>query len=356
MAQTKSRGDGVPRRGDGVPRMSDVARAAGVSLGTVSNALNHPDLVHPDTLQRIRTIIDELGFVRNTTAQSLAAGSSTVIGFVALNLANTIFLDMSTGAEAVAAKAGYTILLANSAMDVERQSTYLDLFHQQPTAGILFAPMPQLLSGMERIRRRGQPIVLLNTPAPQANQCAVLANDEQGGYQAARHLLDQGCRHLAFAGYIDSWRPLHQRYLGAVRAVSETNGAVQLELIPTHEVRVEDGAAIGARLLDRKPDRRPDGIIAGADLLAAGLISAVLTSSDLRFPDDIAIIGYDDNRASWNTQIPLSTMAQPGLEMGRQAAELLIEEIAAPSDHVHRQVMLEPHLIVRESSRRLAGS
>ncbi|MCL2735797.1 MAG: LacI family transcriptional regulator [Propionibacteriaceae bacterium] len=332
--------------------MSDVATAAGVSLGTVSNALNHPDRVHPDTLQRIRQVIDDLGFVRNATAQSLAAGSSTVVGFIALNLANTIFLDMSAGAEAVAAKSGYSILLANSGMDVERQSTYLDLFRQLPAAGLLFAPMPHLLSGMEQIRQRGQPIVLLNASPPAANQCAVLANDEHGGYMAARHLLEQGCRRLAFAGYIDSWPPLQQRYLGAVRAVSETAGAVQLELIPTHEVRVEDGVAIGQRILDRKPERRPDGIIAGADLVANGIIGAVMTSSALRFPHDIAIIGYDDNRSSWNALIPLSTMAQPGLEMGRAAAELLIEEMTQADSHVHRQVMLEPHLVVRDSSRR----
>ena len=338
-------------RSDGVPRMSDVAKAAGVSLGTVSNALNHPDRLSPDTLHRIRRVIDELGFVRNAAAHSLAAGSSTVIGFVALSLANTIFLDMSIGAEAVANTAGYSVLLANSDMDVVRQSTYLDLFHRQPAAGILFAPMPHLLSEMERIRERGQPVVLLNASPPNQNQCSVLANDEHGGYLAAHHLIEQGCRRLAFAGYIDSWPPLHQRYLGAVRAISETAGEVQLELIPTREVRVEDGGAIGQRLLDRRADRRPDGIIAGADLVANGIIGTIMTSSSLRFPDDIAIIGYDDNRSSWNALIPLSTMAQPGLEMGRLAAELLIEEIIQPDSHVHRQVMLEPQLIVRESSR-----
>ncbi|MDR0593908.1 MAG: LacI family transcriptional regulator [Bifidobacteriaceae bacterium] len=332
--------------------MTDVARAAGVSLGTVSNAVNHPDRVAPGTLQRIRRVIDEMGFVRNATAQSLAAGTSSVVGFVVLNLANTIFLDMSSGAQASAAKAGLSLLLANSDMDVVRQSTYLDLFAEQPAAGLLFAPMPHLFSGMERIRQRGMPVVLLNARPPEQSQCAVVANDEDGGYQAARHLIEQGCRRLAFVGYIDSWPPLHERYLGAVRAVNETAGAVQLELIPTREVRTEDGAAVGRQLVERKPERRPDGIIAGADLVAVGIIGAVLGSSDLRFPSDLAIIGYDDNRASWNAQIPLSTMAQPGLEMGRIAADLLLEEILQPESHVHRLVVLEPHLVVRDSSSR----
>ncbi|MDR1512764.1 MAG: LacI family transcriptional regulator [Propionibacteriaceae bacterium] len=340
------------RRLEAVPRMSDVAKAAGVSLGTVSNALNHPNRVAPETLQRIRGVIDELGFVRNDAATSLAAGKSNVIGFVILNLANTIFLDMSTGAEAVAGKEGFSVLLANSDMDVVRQSTYLDLFDRQQAAGILFAPMPHLLSGMERIRQRGQRVVLVNADPPAQDQCAVLANDAHGGYLAAKHLIEQGCKRLVFAGYIDSWPPLRQRYLGAVKAVNETVGAVQLELIPTREVRVEEGAAIGQQLLERKPSRRPDGIIAGADLVAAGIVGAVTAGSALRFPHDMAIIGYDDNRASWNALVPLSTVAQPGLEMGRLAASLLIEEITAGEDHVHRQVVLEPQLVVRESSRR----
>jgi LacI family transcriptional regulator len=300
-------------------------------------------------------VIDQLGFVRNATAQSLAAGTSSMIGFVVLNLANTIFLDMSSGASASASKEGFSLLLANSDMDVVRQSTYLDLFGEQPAAGVLFAPMPHLFSGMERIRQRGIPVVLLNANPPDKNQCAVVANDEDGGYQAARHLIRQGCRRLAFVGYIDSWPPLHERYLGAVRAVNETAGGVQLELIPTREVRIGDGAAIGLQLVERKPDRRPDGVIAGADLVAVGIIGAVMGSSDLRFPSDIAIIGYDDNRASWNAQIPLSTMAQPGFEMGRAAADLLLEEIRQPANHVHRLVVLEPQLVVRESSLRRAG-
>jgi LacI family transcriptional regulator len=332
--------------------MSDVAEAAGVALGTVSNALNHPERVSPATLRRVLTAIDDLGFVRNGAASSLAAGTSTMIGFVVIDLSNSYFLDMSRGAELAAAKAGYSLLVANSDMDITRQDANLDLFDQLRTAGMLLAPLPGLFSGLARIREHGRAVVMLNDGPPGGDQCIVLANNEGGGYQAARHLIEEGCQRLAFAGNIDTLPPIRERYLGAVKAVGETKGAVTLELIATREVQVKNGQKVGQQLLERGRDRLPDGIIAGADLLAAGLVQTLLNASDLRVPEDIAIIGYDDNRSAWNALTPLSTLAQPGLEMGRLATQLLIEEIGQPATHVHRQVVLEPTLVVRESSRR----
>jgi LacI family transcriptional regulator len=340
--------------GQAMPRMSDVATMAGVSLGTVSNALNHPDRLSPVTLKRIRRVIKELGFVRNGAAQSLARGISNTIGFVIIDLSNSFFLDMSRGAEQAAAEAGFSLILANSDMDMARQDSHLDLFDQQRTAGVLLAPLPGLFSGLERARQHGQPVVLLNAAPQQAGDyCAVLTNNEHGGYLAARHLIEQGCRQLAFCGNIDALPPIRQRYSGAVRAVAQTNGAVRLELIPTPEVQVGDGLRVGHQVVEREPALRPDGIIAGADLLAAGIVQTILSQSDLRFPEDVSIIGYDDNRSAWNALIPLSTLAQPGLEMGRLAAQSLIDEITA-RDHRHRQIVLEPQLVVRDSSRRLA--
>jgi LacI family transcriptional regulator len=332
--------------------MSDVAAVAGVSLGTVSNALNHPDRLSPATLKRIRRVIQELGFVRNGAAQSLARGISTTIGFVIIDLSNSFFLDMSRGAEQAAAEAGFALILANSDMDMARQDTHLDLFDQQRTAGVLLAPLPGLFSGLERARQHGQPLVLLNAAPQTSDHCAVLAHNEHGGYLAARHLIEQGCRQLAFCGNIDALPPIRQRYSGAARAVAETNGAVRLELIPTCEVQVGDGVKVGRQVIERETAWRPDGVIAGADLLAAGIVQTVLSQSDLRFPQDVAIIGYDDNRSAWNALIPLSTLAQPGLEMGRLAAQLLIEEITGRQGHRHRQIVLEPQLVVRDSSRR----
>jgi LacI family transcriptional regulator len=100
----------------------------------------------------------------------------------------------------------------------------------------------------------------------------------------------------------------------------------------------------------------PDGIIAGADLLAASLVQTVISSSDLRFPQDMAIVGYDDNQSAWDSLVPLTTLAQPGLEMGKLAALRLIDEITDPAEHVHQRAILTPSLVIRESTLRTGGA
>jgi LacI family transcriptional regulator len=286
----------------------------------------------------------------------LAAGTSSIVGFVVIDLSNSFFLDMTRGAETTAKECGFFMLLADTDMDPERQSTYLGLFDQQQCAGILLAPLPGAFADADRIRSRGRPVVMLNEAPARDDICAVLVDNEFGGWLATRHLIEQGCRRLAFVGQIETLPPIRERYLGAVKAVNETNGAVSLELIPTEEVQTADGDRTAHQLLGRNPSLLPDGVIAGADLLAAGLMQTLMANSDLRFPQDMAIVGYDDNRSAWDTLIPLSTLSQPGPQMGELATQMLIEEITSANSHVHRRIVLKPTLIERESSRRTRQS
>ena len=145
--------------------MSDVAKRAGVALGTVSNALNQPEKLSEDTLKRVHLAIEELGFVRNRAARSLAAGTSNTIGFVLADLANSFFVDMARGAEEEAQKSKMTVLLANADIIVPKQKTYLALFDEERVAGILLAPIPGYVDGMPEVRAHGRSVVLLNEPA-----------------------------------------------------------------------------------------------------------------------------------------------------------------------------------------------
>lgn len=333
------------------PRMQDVAQRAGVSLGTVSHALNHPHKVTEATLTKVRTAIDELGFVPNRRARGLAAGTTSTIGFVIIDLSNSYFLDMARGAEREAQKAGMSVLLADSDMQVEKEVIYMNLFEEERVAGILLAPLPSTADDVCTPGRWGRDVVALNT-CPGPHMCCVTSDNEAGGYLAARHLIDTGRRRLAFAGGPTAFTPVQDRRKGVQRAVAETNGSVALQYFRSDELQATDGRAVGAHIAALPSSERPDGIIAAADLLALGIIQTVLANSDIRFPQDISLIGYDNNRAAWDSVVPISTMAQPGDEMGKVATRLLLEEIGSPGSHEHRHVVLEPTLMVRESSRR----
>lgn len=331
-----------------MPSMSDVAARAGVALGTVSNVLNHPDKVAEATLKRVHAAIDELGFVRNNQARSLAMGRSTTLGLVVTDIGNSFFVDIARGAEEGAAANGMTLLLANSDNDYAKQETYLDLFDQARFAGILLAPFEAAPESAHRLRGHGRPVLLLNVAVPVDEGCSIVVDNEQGGYLAARHLIEEGRRRLAFVGGPDRLEPLLERRLGAERAVAETNGAVTLEEIIVGAVNAPEGRAAGSIILDRAPEERPDGVFAASDLLALGLVQTL--SAALRIPDDLAVIGYDNNSAVRESAIPISTIAQPGREMGEIGARLLWSEVADEQAHEHEHVVLAPALIARASS------
>jgi LacI family transcriptional regulator len=340
--------DGPPARPRKGPSMSDVARRAGVALGTVSNVLNNPEIVSDDTIKRVQTAIDQLGFVRNRAARSLAAGTSSTIGFVLADLSNSFFVDMARGAEEVAEEFRMSLLLADSDVIENKQRRYLELFDEERVAGILLAPIPGLLGGLRPVLDHGRDVVLLNDTAESIELCSVVVNNEHGGYLAAKHLIELGRRRIMFAGG-DSPAPLRDRQLGVRRAVAETGEGVAVEFIPTPEVRAADGRLVGELIKSRPPLERPDAIVAGADLLALGILQS-FADADIRVPDDIAIIGHDNNRAAWDSVIPLSTIAQPGQDVGAAAARLLVDEIRSAASHRHRTVTLEPTLVVREST------
>ncbi|MCI2957134.1 LacI family transcriptional regulator [Agromyces atrinae] len=328
--------------------MSDVARHAGVSIATVSNALNHPDKLTESTREKVRRAIDELGFVRNNQARSLAMGQSNTIGLIVTDIGNSFFVDIARGAEEAAHAGSRTLLLANADNSPEKERAYLELFDEARFAGTLVAPFEASTESLSRLRRHGRPVVVLNVALDEADGCSVTVDNEYGGYIAAQHLIDEGCSRLAFVGGPDRLEPLLQRRLGVERAVRDARGRVSLEEIIVPAVNTPEGRVVARRIIDRAPVDRPDGVVAASDLVALGMVQAFHGS--IAVPEEIAVIGYDNNNAVRESAVAISTVAQPGFAMGVAAAELVLDEVRSGADHVHRAVTLLPHLISRRSS------
>jgi LacI family transcriptional regulator len=329
------------------PTVRDVAKAAGVSQGTVSNVLNRPDIVSPDTRDRVHAAIEALGFVRNGAARSLVTGGASTIGLVLVDIANSLFVDIARGVDEGGRAHGMSVLLANSDVQGTRQDHYLSLFDETWVCGILLAPLDAPLHAAQRIHAHGRPVVLVNYAAD--GFCGVLVDEEQGGYLAARHLIDRGRRRLAFVGGPLDLRAVDGRLRGARRAVKETGGAVRLVHLPTANLKPAEGRRVATEVA--RGDHGPlDGLLTAADTLATAAIQELTTVHGLRVPDDIAVTGYDDNHFASDNPIPVTTLRQPGREMGRIATGLLVEEIRDPRDHEHRTVVLEPELIPRQST------
>lgn len=327
----------------------DVANHAGVSVGTVSNVLNRPDAVAATTVARVRQAIDELGYVRNDAARQLRAGRSTTVGLVVLDAGNPFFTDVARGAEDAASERGLAVLLGNSDERKQREDAYLALFEEQRVSGVLLSPTSETLASAERLRERGIPVVLVDRTAPGSDFSAVAVDDVRGGDIAARHLLDQGRRRIAFVGgHPDVLRQVDDRLAGACGAVNDARDAT-LEHLETDQLTVLAGRDAGAAIVARRPADRPDAIFAANDLIAVGIMQALVMMGSLRIPDDIALIGYDDIAFAQSTVVPLTSIRQPAQLIGSRALDLLAALIEDPT-RAPETIEFEPELIVRAST------
>lgn len=327
----------------------DVAAAASVSVGTVSNVLNRPSKVSPATVERVLRAIDQLGFVRNDAARQLRAGRSRSIALIVLDAGNPFFAEVARGAEDRAAEAGMSVLLGNSDERGDREGAYLDLFREQRVNGVLVTPVGRDLDRLVRLRDGGVPVILVDREDGEGAFASVSVDDIEGGYLAASHLLSIGRRRIAYVGGPTTIRQVADRLEGARRAVGEVSGA-SLEVIAMPALTVLQGRAAGELLRERRSGERPDAVFAANDLLAVGALQAFSLMSDIGVPRDIALIGYDDIDFASATVVPLSSIRQPAHLIGYTAVDLLLKELDDPDGDYERTVRFQPELVVREST------
>ena len=327
----------------------DVAKLAGVSVGTVSNVLNKPDEVSADSIARVQKAIDELGYVRNDAARRLRAGVSSTIGFVVLDGQNPFFNEVVRGAEDEAMKNGIAVLVGNTDEDVKREGMYLDLFEEQRVRGVLISPYGDINSRLQQLRSREIPAVLVDRINVDGTVSSVAVDSVAGGQMAAQHLIDTGCRRIAFVGGPFDIRQVRDRLEGARVAVENSEHDVEIEVITTDGLVVDEGVRAGRRILDRPRAARPDAIFAANDLLALGLLQSLIVDGTLLVPNQISLIGFDDIAFAGAAAVPLSSVRQPSRMIGQTALRILMEESEDPT-LIPRQTVFRPELVVRAST------
>lgn len=320
-------------------------------MGTVSHVLNHPDRVSAATVERVRAVIDELGFVRDSNAMVLARGRSSSVGLVVIDLGNSMFVDVARGAHRSALSRGLNVLVAGCEDAFDVQARVVDSFNEARVAGVLLAPMQDSSDQVKRLRASNRPTVLVNYSVPTSQGCSAIVDNERAGALAARHLLDIGCKRIVHVYGRDSLQPVRHRRSGVRQALAEAPEDVSYEELELDDLAPQSGADAARRLAGRGSRTRPDGIIATTDLLASSMLNE-LTSAGLRIPEDVAVMGCDDNTSGQESPLTLTSVRMMGTDLGAAGMSLLLEELDSPEGHVHRQIVLEPELVVRQSTRR----
>jgi LacI family transcriptional regulator len=331
--------------------MKDVARLAGVSLGTVSNVLNSPDRVAEPTRERVIEAITKLGWVRNESARQLRAGRSHAVGMIVLDIANPFFGDVIRGAESFCREQGYLLHIGDSNQLQEREDDLLRHFEQNRVRGVVLAPIGLDFAAADLLRLRSIPVVLADR-SNSSSFCAVGCDDLEGGRIGVAHLLDQGHRRITFVGGPAILAQVRDRRRGAEMALAAVPDSEPLLVIETPMLDVESGISAAAQVAALPDAERPTAVFAGNDLVAIGMLQGLMAAG-MRIPDDMAIIGYDDIGFAAASAVPLSSVRQPRFELGATAAQLLFAEIAALDDnlpHAHSMIRLAPELAAREST------
>jgi LacI family transcriptional regulator len=330
--------------------IKDVATRAGVSVGTVSNVLNRPSAVRPATRARVESAIVELGFVPNASARQLVVGQNHTIAYVVLDASNPFFTDVARGIEEVAETQDLSLFICNSDQSEEREDRFLERLTELRVRGVLITALEYGNTRLAQLRQLGVPVVLVDrAPALADDWCAVGVDDLAGGDMAIAHLLETGRDKLVFVGGPTNVPQLSDRLTGARNAVAGAGlSAESFSVLDTSSPTIAQGRRAGERLLGLSKRSRPNGVFCANDLLAFGLVQALLQHG-VRVPEDIAVVGYDDIELADAASVPLTSVSQPRHALGRTGAELLLEEATDPH-HEHRHILFPPELVARAST------
>lgn len=327
--------------------MKQIAAKARVSLGTVSHVLNNTANVRDRLRQRVLDAVAELEYQPSELARGLRREKTNMIGMIIPDITNPFFPGVVRGAEDVAFANGYRLVLCNTDNDHSKEIVHLTSLRTYRPAGLIVIPstLSELSAQTESYRKAGTSVVCVDRMPIHWKGDTVTVSNEDGAYRATRHLIELGHRRLAtIAG------PLHltnaqQRLAGFKRAVREAGLTVNPEYIQESAFDKLGGHAKACILL--RMVRAPSAIFAGNDMIALGVLTA-LRELGLRCPQDVSLIGFDDLDIAEITNPQLSSVFQPGYQLGETAARLLLERVAG-STSAAKHLVLGTELRIRQS-------
>lgn len=337
-----------------MPNMKQIARMAGVSLGTVSNVLNDSAPVRDALRQRVMEAVEALGYQPSALARGLRRDRTDMIGMIIPDISNPFFPAVVRGAEDVAFASGYRLILCNTDNDHTKELTHLNALRTYLPAGLIVIPssFSDLTTQAESYRKAGSAVVCVDRTPRHWNGDSVTVANEEGAYRATQLLIQMRHRQIAMIT-----GPLHltnarERLNGFKRAMHGARIAVSPDYIQEASFDKQSGYAKSLVLLRMLP--RPTAFFAGNDMIALGVLLAI-RELGMRCPEDVSVVGFDNLDFAETTSPSLSSVHQPGYQLGASAARILLDRVAGDSGPAKNYV-LQTELKIRESVAALADA
>jgi LacI family fructose operon transcriptional repressor len=323
--------------------IKDVAEAAGVSTATVSRVLSNGLHVRPEVRERVMATVERLGYWPNLVARSLRSQQSSTIGLIVSDISNPFFTAISRAVEDTAYEQGFSVLLCNTDENPEKEAIYLNLMRDTAVAGAIMSPTRQTIASFAG-SNLSFPIVVIDRSISNGDVDAVLLDNVEAAYRLITHLVEQGYRRIG--ALCSEMSTGLERQLGYEKALRTHGLAPQSEYMKYVAPKAKAGYAAALKMLDLAEP--PDALFTVNSLIAEGALQAI-RERNLTIPDDIALVTFDETTWSSLVQPAITLIAQPTYEIGKTAAELLMQRIADPGRPT-RQVILKGQLLVRGSS------
>jgi len=325
------------------PTIAGVARAAGVSVASVSRVLNGLPAT-AEMVERVQRAVEELGYVPDSRARSLKVGRTFQLTLAVADVGNPVYVTMMRAVEEVVSAAGYRLVVTTTGPDVVDEVALVRGMARGYADGLVISPLRVDDDLIKSIRECDVPVVVAGNVPAKAGVDTVRANSPKGMLLAVEHLLAKGRRRIAFInGPVDTV-PGGARAKGFADAL-KANGLQPIAMVEATDFTFPAGRAAAAELLGGE---LPDAVIAANDLLAVGLMHE-LAGRGLVVPDDVAVVGMDDSALAEQSFPPLTSVNLGSAERGRRAAELLLARIEDDS-HPPRRIVVQPTLSVRRST------
>ena len=344
--------------------ISDVAKAANVSVSTVSRVINSNETVNSELRDRVLATIERMGYIPNASARSVRVGSSNLIGIVIPTVRIATFAEVLQGAMDAAMQLGYRVKVYSSGGKEQQDSWCLDSVASSGACGLIYCPIASVgaQSHLEQVRSRGIPIVIAFRKNVVPGLPHVYMDDEMGAYTATKYLLQRGRRRIAFfAGF---WSPpgsletvlklLHtdgqgayttlERMAGYQRALQEYGLDLEKELLTISGFDYPSGYQSMKKFLSTLTDF--DAILCGNDLVAAGAMAA-MQEQNISVPERVSVVGYDDSELAQIAHPQLTSVRQNPYNIGKRAVEILVQSLRGG---VVGDVRLPSELIIRAST------
>ncbi len=325
----------------------DVAREAGVSIATVSRALNAPDLLTPLTRKKVERAIKHLGYEPNLIASSLKSRKSTMIGIVVSDIQNPFFVRIIKSAERLLKTESYTAIICDSEEDPDKEAAYLRELFSRRIDGLIIIPSLEHNRILQILGRRSAAVVFVDRYLSEDFDC-IKSNNQAGMSLLISHLIARGYREIGLISGPLQTLTGRERYEAYLQMMRRHNLPLNDNFVQISDFSVEGGYQATRRLLQSAA--RPEAIVAANNLTGIGALRAI-HHSGLSIPDDIGLVIFDEVMLGDLTHPPLTVVMQPAEEMGMEAAKLLIERMKGTSGLPPQLIVHEPKLLVRRSTR-----